>query len=441
MTRPGDPNDRSLPIRSAMQTDLHKVKEFIAGFSEYRRNRLALVSSENHSSKLVRASYALGLCDQYCSRLPHNRMINGELTFSHIAPLDDLNEMARNLTLELFNAGDCDIRLLSGLSGLNVLLFSLLADRDVLFRMSDGHGGHLSTSPISRRLNIDSHDMVLGGDYRLDMDHFAALHRRVKPKVVFLDASYILFPYPVAKIRDIVGPDTLIIYDASHMIVLVAGGLFQSPFDDGADIIHATTHKSLWGPQKSMILFKHKGACSERVQKNVEVLVSNTQMHHMFALYLALLEYKHFGGAYARALAENARYFAERLDARGLTIAAKEQGYTQSNQLWLELGSKEEAIEQFKKLDKLCISTNLITVPRGRWGLRLGMNGLTRLGADKPCLDEMARIFGDLFFERRPVTTLAAEMQALRTALGEPKYSFDDSPAGQELIKLLVSLE
>ena len=424
-----------------MNTDLQTAKEFIARFSDYRKKRLALVSSENHSSKLVRASYAFGLSDQYCSRLPCNRATNGELTFSHVSPLDDLNEMARNLTLELFRAGDCDIRLLSGLSGLNTLLFSLLADRDVLFRMADHHGGHLSTSPISRRLNIASHDMVLGADYRLDMDHFAGLCRQTKPKVILLDASYILFPYPVAQMRDILGPDTLLVYDASHIMALIAGGLFQSPFDEGADIIHATTHKSLWGPQKSMLLFKRKDACSENVQKHVELLVSNTQLHHIFALYLALLEYKHFGKPYARDLQENARYFAERLDSRGLNIAAREYGYTQSNQVWLELGSKAEAIEQFKKLDRLCISTNLVTVPRGRWGLRLGMNGITRLGADKSCLDELAGVFADLLSDRKPLSTLAAEVQTLRAALGEPKYSFDDTPAGQELIEMLLSLE
>lgn len=424
-----------------MQRDLQKAKSFVERFSDYKKNRLALVSSENHSSKLVRASYALGICDQYCSRLPHNRMINGELTFSHVAPLDDLNEMTRSLTTDLFHAADCDIRLLSGLSGMNVLLFTLLADQDVLFRMSDAHGGHLSTSPMSKRLNVVTYDMVLGPDYRLDMDHFVGLYRHAKPKVIFLDSSYVLFPYPVARIREIVGPDTLILYDASHMMALIAGGKFQSPFDEGADIVHATTHKSLWGPQKAMILFKHKTAHSEKVQKNVEILVSNTQLHHIFALYLALLEFKHFGHVYARDLLENATYFAERLDARGLNIAAREYGYTGSNQIWLELGSKEEAIHHFKKLDQLSISTNLITLPRGRWGLRLGMNCITRLGVGKTGLDELAGIFADLVFERKPVETLATQARAFREGLGEPKYSFDETPEGRELIKLLVSLE
>jgi glycine hydroxymethyltransferase len=426
---------------SEIQTDLKRVKEFIYSFMDYKKKRLALVSSENHSSKLLRASYCLGLSDQYCSRLPQNKDLIGLLTFSNISPLDNLNEMTREMTMRTFNAEDCDIRLLSGLSGLNVLLFSLLEDNDVLFRMCDEHGGHLSTIPISRRLNVNSYDMMLGEDYRLDMDHFGQLYRSAKPKVVFLDSSYILFPYPVAQIREMVGQDTILIYDSSHVIALVAEGLFQSPFDDGADIIHATTHKTLWGPQKSMILFKHKGMCSEKVHKTVEDLVSNTHLHHMFALYLALLEFKHFGQEYAISIVRNAKYLAEKLDAYGLNVAASNYGYTESNQIWLDFGSKEEAIKQFKKIESVNISTNLILIPRGHWGLRLALNGITRLGATEQHLDELAQIFRDMFFDRKSIKHLQGEVQILKNNLGDPKYSFDDSLFGQELIELLTALE
>jgi glycine hydroxymethyltransferase len=426
---------------SEIQSDLQKVKEFIVSFVDYKKKRLALVSSENHSSKLLRASYCLGLSDQYCSRLPQNRDVIDNLTFSNLSPLDNLNEMTREMTMRTFNAADCDIRLLSGLSGLNVLLFSLLDDKEVLFRMSDGHGGHLSTTPISRRLNINSYDMVLGEDYRLDMDHFAKLYRQAKPKVVFLDSSYILFPYPITRIREIVGPDTIIICDASHIIALVAAGLFQSPFGEGADIMHATTHKTLWGPQKSMILFKHKGLLSEKVHRTVEDLVSNTHIHHIFALYLALLEFKHFGTKYAEAIVRDAKYLADKLSTYGLNIVAGNYGYTESNQIWLDLGSKEEAINQFKKVDSLNISTNLIAIPRGHWGLRLALNSITRLGAPVEYLDDLARIFRDLLFDRKSTACLQEEVRILKNNLGEPKYSFDDSLLGEELIKLLVSLE
>jgi len=36
------------------------------------------------------------------------------------------------------------------------------------------------------------------------------------------------------------------------------GGQLQSPFNEGADIICANTHKTLPGPQKGLIVFKEK---------------------------------------------------------------------------------------------------------------------------------------------------------------------------------------
>jgi hypothetical protein len=53
----------------------------------------------------------------------------------------------------------------------------------------------------------------------------------------------------------------------------------------------------------------------------------------------------------------------------------------------------------------------------------------------------LARIFRDLFSERKELGRLQEDVQALKEHLGEPKYSFDDSLSGRELIELLISLE
>jgi glycine hydroxymethyltransferase len=134
----------------------------------------------------------------------------------------------------------------------------------------------------------------------------------------------------------------------------------------------------------------------------------------------------------------NAKYLAEKLDGYGLNVAARDYGYTESNQIWLDFGSKEEAIRQFKKLEGANISANLIFVPRGGWGLRLALNGITRLGASTQCLDELARIFRDMFLEKKGLRSLQEEVRILKNDLGEPKYSFDDSILGRELIQLFI---
>ncbi len=414
---------------------IEQLSNFIDKYFYYRNDRISLISSENISSKLLRSTYSMGLSDQYCSRLPENRKILDNLSFGHISLLDDLNEMTRNIVMEIFHAKECDIRPISGLSSLNILLFSLLENHDNLFRMYDLHGGHLSTNPIAKRLNIRSFEMRLGKDYRLDTDLLAKMVKENKPKVIFLDSSYILFPYPLQKIRDISGKDTIIVYDASHVIALLNCKTFrQSPFAQGVDIIQSTTHKTLWGPQKAMLLFKEKSEISEKVIDVVKDLVSNTHMHHILALSIAMLEYKKYGEYYAHKIVENSRKMASYLDELGLDIVAKDFGFTESNQFWVNFVTKENAIYQFQKLEKANISSNVIFLPKNRWGWRIGVNEITRLGFEDDHIKELARNISDLVLERKPISTVKQNIVDLKKSFHDVKFSFDNTEAAKNAI-------
>jgi glycine hydroxymethyltransferase len=416
-----------------VERDLANLRRTIDDVIAYQKRRVPLISSENISSSLLLSSYALGLSDQYCSRLPCNAGKVDNLTFSNIGALDVVNAETRKIALELFEAQECDVRLLSGLSGLTVLLFAVLQEQDVLFRVDEADGGHLSTKPIANRLHINLRDMVLNDRCRLDVDHFRKMYQKEKPQAVFFDSSYVLFPYPLETIRDIVGPDVLILYDASHVISLIASGFFQSPFKEGADIIHSTTHKTLWGPQKSMILFREKGPLAERVHLFAQDLVSNTHLHHIFALYIALLEFRHFGVDYARQIRKNVKAFAEALSREGMNVAAKQYGYSESNQLWVDFETKENAIAQFKKIDRTDISLNVIFLPGGHWGWRIAVNGLTRLGAKEEEFKVLARILSDVVHDRKSPARINEECEALRQGLGDLQYCFDSMPEAQKI--------
>lgn len=403
----------------------------------YKSKRISLISSENISSKLLKSTYLLGLGDQYCSRLPQYKDCIDNLTFGNLGPLDNVNQLTREIVKEVFQCEECDVRPISGLNGMTILLASLMEKDDVLFKMHDLHGGHLSTAPLADRMQIKYQSMMLGKDYRLDIDHFYKLCKDEKPNLVFLDSSYVLFPYPLQEIREIVGKDTIIIYDASHFISIIAANKFQNPFSEGVDIIHATTHKSLWGPQKSMILYKEKNELVSKVENYMKDWVSNTHLHHIFALYIAMLEYKHFGQAYGQKLQLNAQYFAKCLDKYGLNVIGKEHGYTESNQLWVNFNTKEEAIAQFKKLEKINVSSNVIFLPHGQWGWRVGLNELTRLGASNDDLDHLAKIISDLVFEKKNIELLEEESLEIKSHLNQVKYSFDDTEEGKKLINYI----
>ena len=76
-----------------------------------------------------------------------------------------------------------------------------------------------------------------------------------------------LFPQPVREIRDVMDvhcPESFLIYDAAHVMGLIAGGRFQQPLAEGADVLITSTHKTLAGPQGGMILTNDK-SIAERV--------------------------------------------------------------------------------------------------------------------------------------------------------------------------------
>ena len=71
-----------------------------------------------------------------------------------------------------------------------------------------------------------------------------------------MDVSYYLNPHNLREIRDALGDDAVIIYDASHTIGLIMGQQFQAPLQDGANVVCANTHKTLPMAKKGMIAFR-----------------------------------------------------------------------------------------------------------------------------------------------------------------------------------------
>lgn len=421
---------------------LNNLEEIIEDYYDYKEQRISLIATENIASKLQKSCYLLGLSDQYCSRLPQNAMKIGNLSFGNIGVIDRINDITRIMVQDIFQVPECEVRLLSGVNGLTILLFSLLNAGDVLLKMSDSCGGHLSVKPIAVKLGVQVEELYYDDTMHLDMNIFQEKYERYKPKVILLDSSYILYQYPVRKIKEIVKNNAIIVYDASHVISLIACGQFQNPLLEGADIIHSTTHKILWGPQKAILLFKEKNEITKKMMDLIgDVLVSNTHLHHILALQVALIELKKYGKEYTEELIQNNKYFAECLSKRGFDIVAKECGYTESNQFWVCFENKKRAIEAFQILERLNISTNIILLPGEEWGLRLGTNEITRLGANKEFFQQLSDLFYQSVIARESIEQLQYESMQLAHELrkGGIKYSFDEEEEAKSLMNKIIS--
>ena len=103
-----------------------------------------------------------------------------------------------------------------------------------------------------------------------------------------------------------------IMYDGAHVLGLIAGGYFQDPLREGADMLVGSTHKTFPGPQGGIILCRDElaGDIDEAVFPG---LVSNHHLHHMAGLGIATAEMLEFGREYAGQIIKNAKKLAESL--------------------------------------------------------------------------------------------------------------------------------
>jgi glycine hydroxymethyltransferase len=145
-------------------------------------------------------------------------------------------------------------------------------------------GGHISHAHVSaagiRGLKVSAHPFD-ADKMNIDPDAMKKDILEKKPKIILLGGSLFLFPHPVKEAReaaDEVGAKVM--YDGAHVLGLIAGGQFQDPLREGADLMAGSTHKTFPGPQGGIIL------CKEELKDEIDDavfpgVVSNHHLHHL----------------------------------------------------------------------------------------------------------------------------------------------------------------
>jgi glycine hydroxymethyltransferase len=158
--------------------------------------------------------------------------------------------------------------------------------------------------------------------------------RRERPNAVVLGQSFFLFPYPLREIAEAAhAQGALVFYDASHVLGLVAGGVFQDPLREGADILYGSTHKSFPGPQGGLLVTDREDLFTQLDPALVWRVFDNAHWNRIAALGQTLLELERFGPEYASTVVANAQALGTALSARDMPLVAADQGFTRSHQL------------------------------------------------------------------------------------------------------------
>lgn len=397
-------------------------------FAEERRadDILHLTANETVLSPLAQRAMASSLGNRYL--LEHLDMRQdspsrlGNLLYRG---LDGVNEIERSASLvcsAMFGARYSEFRCVSGLHAMQTTIAALTLPGDKIMRVSTQDGGHFLTELICRSLGRRSCTYSFSGINEMDLTATEETFRRERPSLLYIDAMNYLFPLPLKKIRAIVGP-TPIVFDASHTLGLIAGRQFPNPLEEGADILQANTHKTLFGPQKGIILGNDR-ALMERIGYLLSNgVVSSQHTASTIALFVALHEMYLEGEKYAAKVLHNSRRLGAALAEQGVAMLGADRGFTANHMLFVDVRPYGSGLAILDRLLRANISANRLIPFAHVEAIRLGVQEITRHGFTDADLGAIAGWFRCLIIDGEDPERIRPQVVALVESRREIHYT------------------
>ena len=390
-----------------------EIKDITKNHHEWMLNSINLIASENITSVSVREALATDLSHRYAEGLSGHRLYEG------CQYIDEIENITIDLSKKIFNAEHANVQPISGVVANMASFFALAQHGDGMMALEVPVGGHISHAHVSaagiRGLKVSPHPFD-AEKMNIDPDAMKKDILEKKPKIVLLGGSLFLFPHPVEEAReaaDEVGAKVM--YDGAHVLGLIAGGQFQDPLKEGADLLVGSTHKTFPGPQGGIILCKDelKSTIDDAVFPGV---VSNHHLHHLAALGIATAEMLEYGSDYAKQTTKNAKTLAQNFHELGFNVLCEDLGFTESHQVVLDVSNIGKASELAKELEANNVILNKNLLP---WddvnrsddpsGIRVGTQELTRRGLKESHMTEVAEFVKNVTVEGKQVKNEVSE--------------------------------
>lgn len=412
------------------------VLEAVASSGQLYREGLGMIASENIVSPMVQKIVSSDLHGRYAEGMPNKRYYQG------CGDFDTIEELGINLAKEVFNAPFANIQSTSGTVSNIAALKALAKPGDKITAVSTADGGHISHARMGavglRDLNLSTYPW---DEERMepDVDAAASLIREVEPTIALFGQSVFLFPTPLQELADAAHEvGATVMYDGAHVLGLIAGGYFQDPLREGADVMTGSSHKTFPGPQGGFLLSSSEDDKFQRRLNNAVFpgTCSSYHLHHVAGKVVALAEFKEYGEELSKNTVENAMAFGAALAAEGFDVLAEGRGYTASHQVLTrhgELDSGAGAIAA-DKLEQAGIITNMNMLPGDTKamtpsGLRLGVQELTRVGMGCSEMEEVARFYARVLILEEDPSSVKADVREFKSEFQTIRYCFNEEGA------------
>lgn len=326
----------------------------------------------------------------------------------------EAGKITENLGKELFDAKYINVMCPTGHVA-NILIYTAFCKPgDKVMSLDNDSGGYngMITGKLPTKLGLEVVPFIFDIEkMNINEEKSIELILKEKPKLVILGATYFLFPHPIEKIAEAVHSyGGTVAYDASHVLGLIAGKQFQDPLREGADILFGSTMKSFGGPAGGVIV-TNSLECANKIEDACSfVAVTAVQWNRIVSLGISFGHMLNEGEEYAYNLVKNGQILAQELGARGIACMCKDQNYTKSHCILLDLGDMQnnvtgKAAHIAAKLE----ACNIIIDDRGR----IGLSEVTRLGMRGDEMKHLAELM-EMSINDTDVSIVQKKVEALR---------------------------
>lgn len=314
-----------------------------------------------------------------------------------------------------------------------------------------GKGGHLSAQPMGALKDFVARDprterpavvnfpVLADNPHKMDVSATLELIDQYRPELIVFGKSMVLHKEPVAEVRrflDAQGINAVVMYDMAHVLGLI-GPHFQLPFDEGADIVTGSTHKTFFGTQRGVVgsrFEEHEeryALWESLLRRAFPGAVSNHHLGTLLGLLMAAYEMNHFKDEYQPKVIANAKAFARALRDSGLDVDGDPAiDFTETHQVVIDVGySHGPEIAQRLEANNIICNYQANTDEEGftaSGALRMGVSEMTRFGMEEDDFRILADLIHDVVKMDRHVTEEVAALRkrflGLRFCFGGDQY-------------------
>lgn len=395
--------------RAAPQTYADRLDGILRDHRSFRHQIVPLCAAETPISDFVRSFMADAIHEKYAMG---GILAPATDNFIGARYVLDLHRLAVDLCREAFGARYADPRPLSGTGAVTNLLMTLSEPGQRILLQTSASGGHSSMRPICRRLGLEIVDMPYDFDrFQVDADTRGKLDLAEIDFVLYAPSD-ILYPPDLQSIG--FAKRTVVVYDATQTLGLIASGHLPSPLEEHPRVVvSAGTHKTLPGPSCGLLMTQNDEIASRLDAELSPKFVRHSHPHHVAALCATLIEHLKTGTWYSNRIRAHVETLTGNLGAEGLTVLQADDRGSETHQVFVHVPA-DQIDRAYARVREAGVTLNVKRKPLFReTGVRLGVQEIARYQWEQGDVERLATLLRELLVEDTPIAQLRPQVQEM----------------------------